>query len=130
MLRNVQIEVLHPEVNASFTANGNGADMVNGRGLAHRPTAARLKLAVDMATGRKKLDPSLGQIADACGVSYIRLRRAIKAQTNGHEEAVAAEVAKSRLRAIVNLIGIDDAMNLLSEIEAEMQSEAAGIGIE
>jgi hypothetical protein len=117
MLRNAQIEASRPEVNGSLGTNGH----VNGRGLAHRPAAARLALGVDVATGRKKLDPSLGQIADACGVTYTQLRKAIRARANGNgHEDTATAVAKAHIRTIVDLIGINAAMDLLSEVEGEL----------
>jgi hypothetical protein len=127
MLRNVQITASAPEVNGSsgHTTNGNGSgnepDIVNGRGLAHRPVAARLALGVDVATGEKKLALSLGQIAHACCVTHTQLRKAIRARANGHED-IAMVVAKSGLRAIVDGVGINDAFNLLSEIGIELQT--------
>jgi hypothetical protein len=123
MLRSTQIEAPRLNVNGSsgHATNGHGNENgvnVNGRGLAHRPFADRLALGVDVATGAKRLDPSLGQIAAACRITHTQLRRAIRAQA----------VIKARLRTIVDTIGIDDAFDLLSEVEVELIGEDAGLG--
>jgi hypothetical protein len=120
MLRNAQIKTSRSEVNGSSghlgaNGGGNGADVVSGRGLAHRPATARLALGVDMATGAKRLDPSLGQIAAACRITHTRLRKAIRA------------AAKNRLRAIVDTVGLNNAFDLLSEIEVQLHCEDTGL---
>jgi hypothetical protein len=114
----------------SSNGHGNGAgNVVSGRGLAHRPAADRLALAVAIATGATRLDPSFAQIAAACRVTHTRLREALKAQANGYEDVKTA-VAKSHLRAIVGAVGLNNAFDLLNEIDVQLQCEAAGLDVE
>src|SRR6516165_6432977 len=95
------------------TVNGS----VKGRGLALRSVADRLALGVDLATGVKRLDPSLGQIADACRVTPAQLREAIWRRANGSD----VEAAKLHLRSVVEEFGLSNTMDLLSEIEDEQR---------
>jgi hypothetical protein len=100
--------------------NGNGSGEVSGRGLAHRPFAARLAIAVELATGERPLRPSLGQTAAACRVSPTQLRGAIKARANGGSHDATTEVfAKEHVRAAVAEVGMCKVIDLLSEIESE-----------
>jgi hypothetical protein len=98
------------------TVNGS----VKGRGLALRSVADRLALGVDLATGVKRLDPSLGQIADACRVTSAQLREAIKARTNGNGTPSLDTMVQ--LKAIVSEVGISETVNLLSAIEVERRT--------
>jgi len=93
---------------------------VKGRGLALRSVADRLALGVDLATGVKRLDPSLGQIADACRVTSAQLREAIKARTNGNGTPSLDTMVQ--LKAIVSEVGISETVNLLSAIEVERRT--------
>jgi hypothetical protein len=120
MLRNAQIETSCPEVNGSLghAANGcHGADIVSGRGLAHRPFADRLALGVDVALGRKKLDPSLGQIAICCRVTHAQLREAIRGRVNGNGHNGSGNAAAAiAVELVAAAGGIDQALTVLSTL--------------
>jgi hypothetical protein len=121
MLPNAQIKTNGPEVKVSghFSNGhgaGNGSESVSGRGLAHRPVADRLALGVDVATGRKRLDPSLGQIAHACRITHAQLRRAIRARTNGNGADNSLSTPAALATALVNMVGRDAAFDTLFTI--------------
>jgi hypothetical protein len=122
MLPNAQIKAASPAVkilvgHSNGNGAGNGTGVVSGRGLAHRPVADRLVIAADLALGVKRLDPSLGQIADACRVTPAQLREAIWRRANGSD----VEAAKLHLRSVVEEFGLSNTMDLLSEIEDEQR---------
>jgi len=63
------------------SAHGNGV-AVNGRGLAHRKMSVeeRIRLAADLAVGQVRLEPSLAQAAELCGVTTPQIRQELKAR--------------------------------------------------
>ena len=126
MLPNAYVKTAGPAVKRSSpghttttNGDGNGSDAVSGRGLAHRPFVDRLAIAVEVATGVKHLEPSLGQIAAVCRISPVQLREAIKARANGNSRDTVTDVlfAKDHLRSAVTEVGICRVIDLLSEIE-------------
>ena len=68
-------------LNATSPVNG-GLPVVNGRGLPHlRLTEDELvRLAADLATGRRPLQPSVAQTTLLTGVSATKIRAEIKAR--------------------------------------------------
>jgi len=104
MLPNLHLNTASPGVKISSghtttNGNGNGSDAVSGRGLAHRKwtLTERIAYAADVATGMKHLDLSQGQLC-----------------------SMLAD-ARTNLREIVDEVGLDAAMNLLSEMETQLQ---------
>ena len=128
MLPNAQIKIVHPAVKissgytTSVNGNGNGSDALSGRGLAHRKwtLAQRIAHAADVAMGMTQLDLSQGQLCSIFHVTPGALRAEIKARNgNGHEEMLAD--AKTYLREIVDEVGLNTTMDLLSEIDTQLQ---------
>jgi hypothetical protein len=78
------------------TQNGNGSDVISGRGLRRRKLTSleRIGLAADLATGQRQLTPSLTQSADLTEVPLRQLRKELKARVAG----VPAEEELNRWR--------------------------------
>ena len=127
MLPNLHLNTASPGVKISSghtttNGNGNGSDAVSGRGLAHRKwtLTERIAYAADVATGMKHLDLSQGQLCSIFHVTPGALRAEIKARNgNGREEVLAD--AKTYLREIVDEVGHNTTMDLLSEIDTQLQ---------
>jgi len=108
MLPNLHLNTASPGVKISSghtttNGNGNGSDAVSGRGLAHRKwtLTERIAYAADVAPGA--------------------LRAEIKARANGNGREEMLADARTNLREIVDEVGLDAAMNLLSEMETQLQ---------
>jgi hypothetical protein len=72
------------------------APALNGRGLAHRKltNGQRVRLAADLATGQRRLDPSLSQISVMLGVPPAAIRADIKTRAaNGNVKRNPAAAA-------------------------------------
>jgi hypothetical protein len=82
---------LHNAKFPSVNIDPGEPDLVNGRGLAHRRLTRkqRLRLAADLATRRRRLDPSLGQISLLLGVPAPAIRAEVKARTAQRENGQA-----------------------------------------
>jgi hypothetical protein len=128
MLPNAQIKTADPAVKfssgdtTSTNGNGNGADALSGRGLAHRKwtLAQRIAYAADVAMGMTQLDLSQGQLCSIFHITPAALRAEIKARNgNGHEEVLAD--VRTNLREIVDEVGLNTTMDLLSEIDTQLQ---------
>jgi hypothetical protein len=130
MLPNAQIKAADPAVKfssgytTSTNGNGNGSDALSGAGLAHRKwtLAERIAYAADVATGVKHLDLSQGQLCLIFHITPGALRAEIKARNGNRREEVLAD-ARTNLREIVDEVGLDAAMNLLSEMETQLQMQ-------
>jgi len=127
MLPNLHLNTASPGVKISSghtttNGNGNGSDAVSGRGLAHRKwtLTERIAYAADVATGMKHLDLSQGQLCSIFHITPGALRAEIKARNGNRREEVLAD-ARTNLREIVDEVGLDAAMNLLSEMETQLQ---------
>ena len=128
MLPNLHLNTASPGVKISSghtttNGNGNGSDAVSGRGLAHRKwtLAERIAYAADVATGMKHLDLSQGQLCSIFHITPGALRAEIKARANGNGREEMLADARTNLREIVDEVGLDAAMNLLSEMETQLQ---------
>jgi hypothetical protein len=128
MLPNAQIKTVSPAVKissgytTSTNGNGNGSDALSGRGLAHRKwtLAQRVALAADVAMDLAEIKLSQTQLCSIFHITPGALRAEIKARNgNGREEVLAD--ARTNLREIVDVVGLDAAMNLLSEMETQLQ---------
>lgn len=62
--------------------NGNGSDVINGRGVLRRKMTSRerIGLAADVALGPTRITPSLKQTAVVVGVPTTKLRAELKAR--------------------------------------------------
>jgi hypothetical protein len=126
MLPNSQVKAAGPAVKISSgfsthtNGNGNGADALSGRGLAHRKWTAeeRIAYAADVAMGVTRLDLSFSQLCTVFHITPSALRAAIKAR-NGNEHAGTLAAAKTYLHEFVDEMGLNTTMDLLSQIEAE-----------
>ena len=128
MLPNAQIKTVSPAVKLSsgYTIGTNGhrnkSDALSGRGLAHRKwtLAQRIAYAADVAMGMTQLDLSQGQLCSIFHITPAALRAEIKARNgNGHEEVLAD--VRTNLREIVDEVGLNTTMDLLSEIDTQLQ---------
>ena len=128
MLPNAQIKTVSPAVKlssgytTSTNGNGNGSDALSGRGLAHRKwtLAQRVALAADVAMDLAQIKLSHAQLCLIFHVTPSALRAEIKARNgNGREEVLAD--ARTYLREIVDEVGLNTTMDLLSEIDTQLQ---------
>jgi hypothetical protein len=115
----------------SATVNSDAPGVVNGRGLAHRKLTrnTRIKLAADIVTGQRRLDPSLNQACTILIVSPTAVREELKARglhKNGRppKDPVAAIVAawaaasEHERELAVRALGVAEVWDVIARVVA------------
>jgi hypothetical protein len=104
----------------SQSVNPDEPVAVSGRGLAHRRLTRkqRVQLAADLATGQRRLDPSMGQISVLLGVPSAAIAAEIKARVGRNGNGGKPDSATLLIQA----------WDAASDSEREAAVKAVGVG--
>jgi hypothetical protein len=116
------------------TAHVNGSPP--GRGLPHLKLSdgELVRLAADLATGQRQLQPSLTQVNMLTGVPVVKIRQAIKARAAQHERAdrkwgaspspIRSLIRDRELRDLID--SLDDALDLVAFANDSLTPQRGG----
>ena len=110
------------------SANGNGLDSINGRGLARRHLTVdqRIDLAADLACGQQHLHPSIRHAAALLKVLPLQVSERLKARAQQKAEWRAAE---ARWRSQEEAEAVNAEAKVLADIWRSVSPESREVAI-